>query len=598
MKSNLLTCRSLRWTLTIALADLSSALWPTIGSAQAADLPGNGSSHRIAQGIPDQPDQTDQDPEADVPKSDMSADVLADAANLRPELELPSAQVFVAENEIPRLRSLPRSATTSQWLVQATPDGSSPSETPPENPTADPAASPEGLPAEEDTDITVTGTRTPRPVRLSPANITVFDFDDIDEILVRDLRDLFRYEPNVTVGNNRRYGLQDINIRGLGENRVLIQNDGIRVPTFFSFGTPSYGRDYVDLEVLGRAEIIRGPASALYGSDALGGVVSFQTLQPRDLFERYGTLNLSSLSTNFDSADSGWVHTGLTASRIGPVDFLLSFTRRDSFEASAPVGNDLVDPRVTDRNNFLGKLVYNFNEFSNLTFTGEYFDNSDRFQINSNLVGNLLGPAGFRGQGENLNTDTSRTRFSLAYQFGNEDNPGLLQAARVQIYYQDSQIEEFRLQDFVRTGAGADRRRVRNLSNRFSDRVFGGDIQFQSNFQGGNVRHRLVYGLDLSTTRNERVRNGIETQFNAAGNAIQIGTQVGPDNFPVKDFPDSDTVRFGLYIQDEIEFGETVTLIPGLRFDTYNLNTSPDEIYARNQRGCPSLRLFVFGLVA
>ncbi|MFM7885149.1 MAG: TonB-dependent receptor plug domain-containing protein, partial [Pseudanabaena sp.] len=108
-------------------------------------------------------------------------------------------------------------------------------------------------------EITITGARRARPVRLTPGSISVIDADKLDQNLAQDLRDVFRYEPNVSVGNNRRYGLQDINIRGLGGNRVLILNDGIRVPTQFSFGTPSIGRDYVDIESLQRVEVVRGP---------------------------------------------------------------------------------------------------------------------------------------------------------------------------------------------------------------------------------------------------------------------------------------------------------------------------------------------------
>ncbi|MEB3338309.1 MAG: TonB-dependent receptor plug domain-containing protein, partial [Leptolyngbyaceae bacterium] len=140
----------------------------------------------------------------------------------------------------------------------------------------------------DELEITVIGTRTPRLTRLTPGSISVTTAQDIDELLVQDLRDLFRYQPNISVGNNRRYGLQDINIRGLGGNRVLILNDGIRLPTQFQFGpTTSIGRDYVDLETLQQVEVIRGPASALYGSDALGGVVTFRTVDPSDFLDRF-----------------------------------------------------------------------------------------------------------------------------------------------------------------------------------------------------------------------------------------------------------------------------------------------------------------------
>ena len=48
-----------------------------------------------------------------------------------------------------------------------------------------------------------------------------------------NLRDLLRYEPGVSVRNDLRYGLQDVNIRGIEGNRILFQLDGIRLPERF-----------------------------------------------------------------------------------------------------------------------------------------------------------------------------------------------------------------------------------------------------------------------------------------------------------------------------------------------------------------------------
>lgn len=438
----------------------------------------------------------------------------------------------------------------------------------------------EDIPEEE---ITITGTRTPRPVRLTPGSIAVISDRDIDELLVRDLRDLFRYEPNVAVGNDRRYGLQDINIRGLGGNRVLIQNDGIRIPTQFQFGTPSIGRDYVDVETLQRAEVIRGPASALYGSDALGGVVTFRTIDPADLLDRFGRQdNITSLSTNVETVDRSWVHTGITAIRVGEFEGLLGYTRRDGFAARTPTDNEFVDSRANARNNWLGKLVYRLSDTSKIAFTTEVFRNEDDFDVARLTATNLVGPTGFRGQDESVEYKTARDRVSLAYTFDDPKSTGFFSAARIQVYYQNAAVDEFRTQDFVRTGAGTDRRRLRKLENNFSDRILGGEIQLQSKFNLGTVLNRLTYGIDVSSTRNERVRTGLETRFNAAGRPILTTNVIGADNFPVKDFPDSDTFRLGVYVQDEIEFNKTFTLIPGLRFDVYQLNTDPDALYFRN----------------
>src|SRR5690606_31721311 len=96
--------------------------------------------------------------------------------------------------------------------------------------------------------------------------------------------DLFRHEPGITVSESfGRFGIGDIRIRGLGGNRVRIQTDGIVVSDAFNIGSFSNAnRNFVDLDTLKRVEVVRGPTSSLYGSDALGGIVSFITRDPSD----------------------------------------------------------------------------------------------------------------------------------------------------------------------------------------------------------------------------------------------------------------------------------------------------------------------------
>ncbi|MEM6253143.1 MAG: TonB-dependent receptor plug domain-containing protein [Cyanobacteria bacterium P01_D01_bin.156] len=101
--------------------------------------------------------------------------------------------------------------------------------------------------------ITVTGTRTPRPIQTVPVTVDVIDADDVNRLLIRDISDLTRYEPGVSVNNNLQFGLQGFNICGIDGNRVLIQVDDIRLPSAFQSGdrvTVGQGfnvdRDYFD----------------------------------------------------------------------------------------------------------------------------------------------------------------------------------------------------------------------------------------------------------------------------------------------------------------------------------------------------------------
>ncbi|MBO7007392.1 MAG: TonB-dependent receptor plug domain-containing protein, partial [Pseudomonadales bacterium] len=130
--------------------------------------------------------------------------------------------------------------------------------------------------------ITVVGTRTERSMDEVAATISVKTVEDIEREVARDIADLVRFEPGVSVsGTGDRFGLSGFNIRGIEGNRVLTLVDGIRVAEEFSFGPfLSSRRDYVDVDSLSRAEIARGPISSLWGSDALGGVVAFTTKSP------------------------------------------------------------------------------------------------------------------------------------------------------------------------------------------------------------------------------------------------------------------------------------------------------------------------------
>jgi hemoglobin/transferrin/lactoferrin receptor protein len=422
----------------------------------------------------------------------------------------------------------------------------------------------DGTPA--DIEIIVTGTRTPRAVEYPPASVRVIDASEIQLNIVQDWQDLVRYEPGVSLGNSLRYGVQDFNIRGIDGNRVLIQVDGIRQPGRFEFGSFQLGRDYIDLSTLQSVEIIKGPASALYGSDALGGVVTFRTIEPADLLDISGN-SFTSVASTFHGEHQGWGHTVTSASRFGELESLLIFTRRDSTETLVNGNNDFVDPRNRGRNNYFGKFVYRLNESNALNLTGEVLDETTT--TNTRQV-NLL--PGIQSFVEDI--DVNRTRLSLGYEYNNLDS-SLLQLARFQVDYQDGCIQEFsderRLLNNLTLG-------LRETKNSFTNRTYGTSLQLQSNLITGNVDHRLTYGLELSTTRNERPRDRLQINLLTGERTRNIP----PDIFPVKDFPDSDTFRLGLYLQDEVEIGENLSIIPGIRYDYYSLVTNPDTAFTRN----------------
>ena len=172
--------------------------------------------------------------------------------------------------------------------------------------------------------ITVTATRAPVAVVDAPATVTVIDQQQIADELATDVRDIVRFEPGVSVRRaparfgaaqdvTGRAGNEDFNIRGIGGNRVLIQVDGIRSPQGFSFGAQDVGRgNATDVGLIKSVEILRGPASALYGSDGLSGAVSFITSDPED-FIRGGNALGGFARAQYSSADQEFAETAAQA---------------------------------------------------------------------------------------------------------------------------------------------------------------------------------------------------------------------------------------------------------------------------------------------
>jgi outer membrane receptor for ferrienterochelin and colicins len=133
--------------------------------------------------------------------------------------------------------------------------------------------------ATDTSDIVVTAAAQEQTVRDAPASISVITRDEIERLPYREVTDALLEIPGVTVtpgeGNSR-----DISIRGLSPQYTLILVDGKRLSSRESRtngGSISEGGLLPPLEAIERIEVVRGPMSSLYGSDAMGGVVNVIT---------------------------------------------------------------------------------------------------------------------------------------------------------------------------------------------------------------------------------------------------------------------------------------------------------------------------------
>ena len=308
--------------------------------------------------------------------------------------------------------------------------------------------------------ITVTATRSPIKIIDAPATVSVITDTEIEDNLVEDIKDVVRFEPGVSVRNQPsrftaalsstgRDGNAGFNIRGLEGNRVLVQTDGIRLPDAFSFGAQSVGRgDYADLDLVKSVEILRGPASALYGSDGLAGAVSFTTKDPADFLGEGADVG-GRARIGYSDADKGWAKGVAIAARQGDLSFLTAYTRRDA-EAqrnqgsndSANVTRTTPNPQVNDSNAVLAKLVWAPGDAHKLRLTYEHQDRDSATQV---LSARALPPLGATST---LNIDAldqlRRNRVSLDWRYAGD---GTIKSASAVVYRQSSQTRQYTAED-------------------------------------------------------------------------------------------------------------------------------------------------------
>ena len=184
--------------------------------------------------------------------------------------------------------------------------------------------------------LTVSATRTPQDAASVPSTVSVQTREQLDRQNVNDIKQLVRHEPGVVVGGvGQRSGLNGYNIRGIDGERILTQVDGVTIPDGFFYGPYAQTqRNYVDPEIVKRVEILRGPASVLYGSNAIGGAVSYFTLDPEDVIKPDQDTG-ARLKAGYSSADQSWLTSATVAARQGDVDGLLHLSQRNGHETES-----------------------------------------------------------------------------------------------------------------------------------------------------------------------------------------------------------------------------------------------------------------------
>lgn len=417
--------------------------------------------------------------------------------------------------------------------------------------------------------VTVSSTRSERSIKETPGQIDVINSSEIEELGYTNVTDLVRFAPGVYIdGDLTRLGTSGFNIRGIGGNRVLTQIDGVPTAEQFDFGPFSVQQYSLDLESLESVEIVRSAGSALYGSDALGGVVSLVTRSPRSYLGqdpqhfglRAGYDDRSdelSESLVYARGDDRWQGSMVYTHRDGSEWDNQGDIESEDFTRTAP------NPIDRTQDNVLIKLGHSASQGSQFELSGEWFDGSSETEAFSSRNPGSIFASGV----VDSDTDDQQNRLRLRVENSLVLSTAVADSLIWRAYWQDADTEQ--VVDELRTPQGRNATRDGLLG--FEQETVGAELEARKAL-GGEGNQVLTYGFQLRRDHFDGLRDRTDI-FLDTGEAVPT-TLV----FPTKYFPESEVDELGVFLQGELSFAEgRVRLVPGLRFDRYDLNPNEQD---------------------
>ncbi len=405
-------------------------------------------------------------------------------------------------------------------------------------------------------DRSTTGSKTDTPLIETPQSITVITRDQLDDQDADSISEALRYTPGVfgeSFGNDSRVDF--LQYRGFDEGGVGVFQDGLQLRStgFAEFQPELYGAQ--------RVEILRGPASVLYGQGGPGGLVNVTTKRPPP--ELFAELEIE--GGNFDKLE-GKFDVG------GPIlDSESAFFRLTGLARDSETQVDFVDD---DRVFIAPAFTWKPREDTTLTILGSYQDDetgsTNQFlpaagTLNSNPNGTVPTER-FLGEPDLDRFD--RSTFSLGYLFEHEFSDVVTVRQNARYNQLDSDTETF-----FGVSLLADNRtlvRFPFVVDSSAD-VFTIDNQAQFDFMAGPVEHTVLIGFDYQHYDfDEKQRTG--SIASGVFNTIDIFDPVYGQSFDVADVPVTSDARivqnqFGIYLQDQFKVDENWVFTLGGRAD-------------------------------
>ncbi|MGY8837649.1 MAG: TonB-dependent siderophore receptor [Enterobacterales bacterium] len=412
------------------------------------------------------------------------------------------------------------------------------------------------------------GTKTNLDLIKLPQSAQVLTEQLIIDQAARDITDLYR-----SIAGVSEYSYSGVTFRGFRDDANVFY-DGVRGDPYSGFGVPQ-------LFNVERVEVLKGPASALYGGGEPGGMINYVTKKPSYLEKRELKLTLGNYNTRGASLDMTGGLSDTMAYRLGGF-----YEEQDSFRNNA-------DSKNTE---LTGGLLFDLSDSTTLTTSIDY--------IKQDLGGNRLRGVPVDDNGNFLVDPSYNANESFDYQdmeawvlqaqlnhsfsddFSVSSTVRYLDNERDQAYHESQNWVDVNGDGVANIDDETIRREYRKQFR--ANEEISLTTDFVYNVEQGNLEHQFLFGGDYHVV--ETQYDYLRARYEADGVAnLNIYTlnygETDPSTYNLTDLDRDgvDTDRFGVYAQDVISIGEQWTVIAGLRYDYFKeLNKETGFSYSDN----------------
>ena len=425
-----------------------------------------------------------------------------------------------------------------------------------------------------------------------PASTQIITSSDIKKSGATNVRDAITDFANITMTKKVRGGGHEIIVRGMSTDKSLIMVNGHRVANEADgsgLGNAN-ALDRINVDNIEKIEIVKGPSSALYGSEAMGGVINIITKSSKEAEVRTGLVNSSEDFTNWWHLDSGEI-----GKFSATLDMRFNKIRRDGDDT------DFLTDSFGTAQTYNFNANYHFNDHNYLNFYVDHYT--------QNLKRDLYNKKLFNAKAEfpDEMKDAMKARYGVEYVTGDASiDDGLANYHYKQQTYglswngktarNDWQIQTYLskfdwqsdifysgLQTHGHIPAGQPSYMANmwdGMFKKFFTPSYANDVNVNSNKLFAiearnstrvNNNHRLTYGAEYVKNTVKGTNFGDDNQFGV--------THIGSvsKNEVTKEISEKEIDTYAAYLQDEINYGKWF-IVPAIRYDhheNFGSHTSP-----------------------